>query len=327
MGVGTRAAVGIDIGGSSIKAGLVAEDGRLLRSTKEATDAQAGPDALFEKVRRMTRCLLMEAPLEGCEPVGIGIGTAGQVHAAKRVIASATPNLPGWSGYPLAAKLEADCGLPVSIDNDANMMAAGEAWLGAGKAWSTFVCVTLGTGVGGGIVLGGKPYVGRNGFAGEIGHLTIRYDGVPCNCGRIGCWEQYASVTALRRMIAEQLDPGFDPDPSPGSGSDGGEASPESLFASARAGEAWAIGVVDAYAEFVAIGLGTLIHIFEPQGIVVGGAVTAQGDFLFDRIRRAAARHTMPVFLEEPIPIVPAALGDEAAVYGAAAAVFAVGGE
>jgi len=317
MGGGTRAAVGIDIGGSSIKAGLVAEDGRLLRSAKEATEAQAGPDALFEKVQRMTRCLLMEAPLAGCEPVGIGIGTAGQVHAAKRVIASATPNLPGWSGYPLAAKLEAAAGLPVRIDNDANMMAAGEAWIGAGKAWSTFVCVTLGTGVGGGIVVGGKPYVGRNGFAGEIGHLTIRYDGVPCNCGRIGCWEQYASVTALRRMIAKRLDPG----------SGGGEASPESLFASARSGEAWAIGVVDAYAEFVGIGLGSLIHIFEPQGIVVGGAVTAQGDFLFDRVRRAAARHTMPVFLDEPIPIVPAALGDEAAVYGAAAAVFAVGGE
>jgi len=309
-----RAAVGIDIGGTSIKTGIVGEDGSLLRRRTVPTEAQAGAEALKRKLAGIVREALAYGEQNGIEIAGAGIGTAGQVLAGSGMVAGATANLPGWAGVPLGPWLRSETGLDVAVDNDVNMIAAGEAWLGAGKRWDDFLCVALGTGIGGCLVIGRRVYHGRDGFAGEIGHQTVVIDGLPCSCGGRGCWEQYASVTALMRLAAE----------SPASGAPRWE-SPTALFDAARRGDGAAVAVIDLYARYVAVGLANLIHALNPPAIVIGGAVTAQGDFLFERIRRETALRLMPAFREAaPVPIVPAALGEDAGVIGAAGVLLAM---
>ncbi|MFC5402485.1 ROK family protein [Cohnella soli] len=302
-----EAAIGIDIGGTNIKEGIVSREGLLLRHGSVPTEAGGGPEELIDKLLRIVEASSVYCRESGIVLKGVGIGTAGQVNAQSGAVAGATGNLPGWAGIPLARLLSEKTGLPVVVDNDVNAIAQGEAWVGAGKPWSDFLCVALGTGIGGCIVTGGRVYHGRDGFAGEIGHMPVQMDGgALCTCGNRGCWEAYASVNALKRMAASGLD---------------GEsfADPVALFAEARRGNPSATAIVDKYAGYVSVGLAGLIHIFNPPAIVIGGAVTAQGDFLFERIRALTERRTMSVFRHpDPVSIVPASLGDNAGVIGAA---------
>lgn len=246
--------------------------------------------------------------------LGVGLGSAGQNNRDAGVVTGATSNFPGWSGMRVRERLNEQTGLPISIDNDANAMALGEAWVGAGREWSHFICVTLGTGVGGGLIINGQPYLGNQGYAGELGHHVIQADGYPCNCGRTGCWEQYASVTGLMRMVRESVVDSVI------------YSSSEVVFARAREGDVAALELVEQYTEYIAIGLANLVHLFDPQGIVIGGAITKQGDFLFDRINRDTARSLLSVYRESSaqINIVPAMLGNYGGVIGAAAMILHV---
>jgi glucokinase len=203
--------------------------------------------------------------------------------------------------------------LPVWVDNDVNAMAIGEVWLGAGRPFDQFLCVALGTGVGGCLIVNKQPYRGRSGYAGGYGHQVIVFEGEPCTCGLRGCWEQYASVTGLKRMIRERM----------GSEDEKGALlSPIALFDIARNGDDIALQIVDQYAQYISVGLANLIHAFNPTAIVIGGAVTLQGDFLFDRIRQYVSLHTLKVYIEEEVPIVPATLGEMAGMIGSAKLVF-----
>ncbi|MEF2967967.1 ROK family protein [Paenibacillus sp. M1] len=307
-----EAAIGLDLGGTNIKAGLVARDGTVIHRLSLPTEAHRGGEALMDRLSEIVLALREHAMKHDWRIRGVGVGSAGQVSREKGAVIGATANLPGWAGMELAVRLESRTGLPVAVDNDANAMAFGEAWAGAGREWRDFVCVTLGTGVGGCLILDREPYRGRDGFAGEFGHHVVEHGGIPCNCGRTGCWEQYASVTALMRMTREIK----------------GEAellaTPTKVFGSAREGYGPALTLVNEYANYIAIGLANLIHLFNPQGIVIGGAVTQQGDFLFDRVRGAVAGLLLPVYKDaaEEIPIVPAALGNDGGVIGAVAGYF-----
>jgi glucokinase len=306
-----KAALGIDIGGTNIKAGIVTDSGVLIHQLLIATEAAAGADALIRKLLEVVHSAAAYCQSNHIELVGIGVGTAGQVNRRTGVVAGATANLPGWAGMRLAERLTAETSLGAVVDNDVNMIAYGEAWQGAGSALDDFLCVSLGTGVGGTMMIHGRIYHGRDGYAGEFGHQIIEKGGAACTCGNRGCWEQYASVTALKRMAAA-------------SGLDARLQEPIALFDSARSGDRTAIGVIDRYASYVAAGLVNLIHIVNPSAIVIGGAITAQGDFLFDRIRDEVALKVLPVFQQSsPISIVPAALGEFAGVIGAAGSYFA----
>lgn len=298
----TRVAIGMDIGGTNVKAGIVGEDGRIVRTDSFPTEVAQGKPAIIRKLVDQARAYRQFAQAEGLELAGVGIGTAGYVDA-DGIVAGATDNIPGWSGTDLRTEVGALVGLNVSVDNDANALAIGEAWIGAGAGYDSFLCVTLGTGVGGCRIEGKLPFRGRDGFAGGYGHQIVSVDGLPCTCGSRGCWEQYASVPGLVRLA-------------------GGGASPERLFADAREGNAAALSTIDRYAGYIAVGLVNLIHIFNPPAIVVGGAVTAQGDFLFDRIRSKVAERAMPVYLRSRVPIEPALLGNRAGVAGAARLAF-----
>jgi glucokinase len=303
-----KSAIGIDIGGTAIKAGIVDIHGEMLKWDTIPTEALLGKDALLIKIVELIKKYQLFAASNGVKLVSVGIGTAGFVNFREGKIAGATENLPGWGGTPLRHYLETQFSLPVKVDNDINTIALGELWLGAGRSISDFVCIAIGTGIGGCLVINGKPYRGRDGYAGVYGHQVIVHEGKKCNCGKQGCWEQYASVTALKQAAAKIF----------------GEQSPmaqssQRIFEEARAGNLSALSVIDRYSEYVAVGLTNAIHAFNPQTIVIGGAITAQGDFLFDRIRNHVQSMTLSVFSDKnPIEIIPALLGEQAGVIGAA---------
>jgi len=296
---------GIDIGGTNIKAGIVDAEGTILHTDTIPTEAKSGRDSLLTKLYEIADRYAALAREKGWEPAALGVGTAGFVNAREGRIGYATSNLPGWTGVPLRSELERHTGLTVVLANDAHAFAVGEAWIGAGRDLDEFVCITLGTGVGGSWVVNGRPHYGRDGYAGGFGHMVIRHSGQPCNCGLTGCWEQYASVTALMRLAAEG---GID------TAAIGHSA--KTLFELAKQGDVRALGVIDLYAEYVAVGLTNLVHALNPPAIVIGGAVTAQGDFLFDRIRRNLKQQSMPAY--DNVLVIPALLGEHAGLVGAA---------
>lgn len=298
--------LGIDIGGTNIKSGILDKDGRILHTLTVPTEARTGSrDTLLSKLFDIAAQQRATAEERGWTPIALGVGTAGYVNAREGRIGYATSNLPGWTGVQLRSEMERNTGLPVALANDAHAFAMGEAWIGAGRDWDAFVCITLGTGVGGCLVVDGRPYYGRDGYGGGFGHMVIQHGGAACNCRLTGCWEQYASVTALLRLAVE-------------GGIDLAELghSAKTLFEWARAGHAQASAVIDLYAEYVALGLTNLVHALNPPAIVIGGAVTAQGDYLFDKIRANVSRQVMPAY--DNMAIIPATLGEHAGFAGAA---------
>jgi len=302
-----KAVIGIDIGGTDIKAGIVNQQGMMLKWDVVPTEASSGKEVLLARLVGLIREYRRVAEAQGNQIVGAGIGTAGFVHFRDGVIAGATGNLPGWGGTPLRKLLEEELGIHVAVDNDINAIALGESWLGAGRGDDCFICIAIGTGIGGCLVVNGEPYRGRDGYAGLYGHQIVVHQGKPCNCGKQGCWEQYASVTALKQAAAEVF----------------GEQSPLArspirLFEEARAGNQPAVELIDQFAEYVAVGLTNVIHTFNPRKIIIGGAITAQGVFLFDRIRRQVERMALQIFWDhDSLAIIPAQLGEQAGVFGA----------
>lgn len=306
-----RAALGIDLGGTNIKVGIVTEQGELLHEGKVATESWQGPDALLEKLAGIASDSVQLAETMGARLAGVGIGTAGQVHRASGQVLGATATLPGWAGMPLGVRIHEETGLPVAVDNDVNMIALGEAWHGAGREWDDFLCIALGTGVGGCWIANRSVYGGRDGYAGEFGHQIVHMDGRLCSCGNKGCWEAYASVTALQSFARE-------------SGLQEQLVSPEELFRSAHANDREALEVVDRYCAYIAAGLTGLVHTFNPAAIVLGGAIVAgQGDYLLNKVRSRLEQQVMLAFRSpEPIRLMAAELGGHAGVIGAAMAAF-----
>lgn len=300
-----RAAIGIDLGGTNIKWGIVAEDGQVLKEGITATESERGPEVLLGKLSAITAEAISCSGEFQVELAGVGIGTAGQVHRASGMVKGATAALPGWADMPLGERIGAETGLPVHVDNDVNMIALGEAWLGAGRQWSDFLCVAIGTGVGGCWIADRKPYYGRQGYAGEFGHMIIAMGGRPCSCGNRGCWEAYASVTGLQKLTEERCP-------------DGGWQDPASLFQHARAGDIRALDIVDQYCGYIAAGLTGLIHVFNPAAIVLGGAIVAgQGDFMLERVKNGLTGLISVFQTPEPVAVVAADLGAQAGVIGA----------
>ncbi|WP_143536041.1 ROK family protein [Saccharibacillus sp. O23] len=228
MGKGTAQEVvlGFDLGGTRIKMGLVERSGRVHAFRSVPTGSAEGREHLLATLRQACAAAETEAAGHGLRLIGVGIGTAGFVDAEGRV-AYATENLPGWTGTELRRELEAASGLPAAALNDVHAMALGEAWLGAPASLGlqNFVCVALGTGIGGCLIQGGAVFGGRDGHAGGFGHQIVMQDGgIPCGCGLSGCWESYASVNALKRLIAERMPGGFPADAARSGGADAPEA-------------------------------------------------------------------------------------------------------
>lgn len=291
--------LGIDISGTNIKFGVVTDDYTLVTTRSIPTQSQRPVDAIITDIITTATTLVQQNDVNR-----IGVGTPGDIDSSAGVCIRAG-NLP-YKNTPLGPIISEALNMPVAIANDATAALYGELYAGAGKAYQNIIMLTLGTGVGGGIAINGQPYLGTKGYGGELGHMVIKYDGLPCPCGLRGCYEQYASVTALLRIAREAVAA------NPSSllarmTTDGNSAL--DIFNAKAAGCPVAAAVLDQYTEYVAIGINSFENIFQPEAYIIGGAISNQGDNLLNLIRAK---------LDKPAVLCTSALKNNAGVIGAA---------
>ncbi|HUR14378.1 MAG TPA: ROK family glucokinase [Mycobacteriales bacterium] len=305
-------AIGVDVGGTKVAAGVVDEQGRILAHLRRPTPSRS-PDDVETTIAELVKELRGEHDV-----VAVGIGAAGFIDSDRAKVYFA-PNL-AWRDEPLRDDVQALIDLPVVVENDANAAAWAEHRFGAGKGEQDLVCITVGTGIGGGIVLGGSLYRGRFGIGAEFGHMQLVPDGRRCGCGQNGCWEQYCSGRALLREAREVADV------RPGLGArllDLGDGTPESITApavttAAREGDPAALECVRIIGEALGQGLADLAAILDPGAFVIGGGVAEAGDLLLEPARRTFAERLTGGPHRPHAPLLAAELGNDAGLVGAA---------
>jgi glucokinase len=315
-----RFVLGIDIGGTNLVVGSVAEDGsRIVATASEPTHAEAGAKDVLERLvglaDRATAATRQEVP--GAEILGVGVGAPGPLDT-KRGIVLLTPNL-GWVNLPLRQIIHDRLGLPAALDNDANCAVLGEWWVGAARGARHAIGITIGTGIGGGLVLDGKLYHGASDVAGEIGHTTIDTEGRRCKCGNYGCLEAYAAGPSIAVRAVEEIEAGAVSRLPSLVGGDLSKVTAQTVYQAAQDGDDLALEVVNDTARFLGVGIGNLLNVFNPEVVVVCGGVTAAGDHLFVPLRREVARRAFKPAVAA-CRIVPGELAGTAGVYGAAKA-------
>ena len=304
--------IGVDLGGTNVKAGIVTPEGDVLARVENTTEVHMGQDHSVARIIETAKQAVAEAGLTDRQISGIGIGSPGPLDIFNGIVLSPV-NFPTWKNVPLVQLLsEAFGGVPATLDNDANVVAYGENWLGAGRDTQNFLCITLGTGVGGGVVCEGKLLHGFDGNAAEIGHICIDYDGPPCNCGSIGCLEVYCSATGMVRRTKAALAV-ENPRTS---------LSPEGLTAqriaeAALEGDEFAQRIYDETGFFLGMGIVSAVALYNSEIVAIGGGVARAGELIFAPTRRTFRRYGFPN-LRDTLKIEPMRLGDNAAVLGAA---------
>ncbi len=309
-----RLALGLDLGGTKVLAGLVDETGKVLRTWRFPTPAEGGGPAIMQALElAASEAIASLEPEQRDSLVGIGVSSAGHIDAQTGKVLYCTPNLPGWSGMAIAENLRAAFSshfpeLVVVADNDGNAATFGEAWCGGGQGVSDLVMMTIGTGLGGGILVDGRLVHGSRAGGAEIGHTILVPNGLPCNCGQNGCLESYVSGTALGKAAAR-------------SGHWSPAPSSYQLFQLAREGDANALGLIREMAEHLATAIVTIVNFLDPERILLGGGVGEQGDLFLPMVREAvAARYGERAW--DPDRVRMAELGEKAGMIGAAGLVF-----
>jgi glucokinase len=304
--------IGVDLGGTAIKAGLCDDSGKLLHTHEGPTGAENGPEFVLGRIAEYVRLIVANSSYQWEQVAGIGAGIAGFLDIPEG-LAKMSPNL-GWRNVPVKKFLEAELGIPVKIDNDANVAALGEAWSGAGAGIANLVCYTLGTGVGGGIIINGKIYQGSYGTAGELGHISIVPDleAIQCGCGQMGCLETVSSATGIIRMGKDAVERG---DKTVLTALE--TLTAKDVFDAAKAGDEVALRIVNRAAYYIGRSMSTLALIVNPQRFIIGGGVSKAGEILFEPIREIFKKYT-PEQARDGVDIVPAKLGNDAGIVGAA---------
>jgi glucokinase len=315
-----RFIVGIDLGGTNIVSGCVSEDGSVLHGTRSLpTGAEEGPDAVVRRIIQAARESMAELKREvpDAELIGIGVGAPGPLDT-KSGIVLLTPNL-GWVNMPLRARLQEGLGLKTALDNDANCAILGEWWQGAARNTRNAIGFTIGTGIGGGIIIDGKLYHGASDIAGEVGHMTIDANGRRCKCGNYGCVEAYASGPNIALRAVEALESGAESSLPSYVNGDLRKITAQIVYEAAQAGDSLANEVVSDTAKFLGAAVASLINIFNPEAVVIVGGVTLAGDKLFIPLGREVSRRAFKPAVQV-CRIVPGLLTGVAGVYGAARA-------
>jgi glucokinase len=313
-----RFVLGIDIGGTNLVVGSVAEDGSALRALEsEPTHAEAGQSDVLDRLITLAQRAIERTRREvrGAEIIGVGVGAPGPLDT-KSGIVLLTPNL-GWVNLPLRQIIHERLGLPATLDNDANCAVLGEWWMGAARGTKNAIGITIGTGIGGGIIVDGKLYHGASDCAGEIGHTTIDTEGRRCKCGNYGCLEAYASGPNIALRAVEELKAGAVSRLADYVGGDLRQVTAQTVYQAAHDGDDLALEVVNDTAKFLGVGIANLLNVFNPEVVVVCGGVTLAGDRLFDPLRREVARRAFKPAVSV-CRIVPCELSGTAGVYGAA---------
>ena len=310
--------LGVDLGGTGIKVGVVDEQGKILGTAKCPTGVERGYGPVIADMAKLCFEAVEKCNVSMDDVKAIGIGIPGIQDPATGLVPFCT-NL-GWHQVPLVSEMQKYIDKPVFIGNDATVAGLAEAVAGVSAGASTSVFVTLGTGVGGGIILDGKLLTGVNGAAGEIGHMSVEMDGIPCPCGRSGCFEQYASATALVRQTREAMEQDREKTSRLWELSDGDPANVNGLvlFTAAREGDGRALMVLDKFTTYLAIGVADLINIFQPDVLCIGGGISKQGDFLIQPLIRKVEELRYTKHSKKQTTICAATLGNDAGIIGAA---------
>ncbi|MCZ8513252.1 ROK family protein [Paenibacillus filicis] len=300
-------AVAVDVGGTKTNAGIVSRSGEIVHTVSLPT--QAGGVPVADRISEAVEAVLMEfAKVHGGIGLkGIGIGTAGQVDWAEGSIRYSSDLIPGYGGTPLKRLLQERFGLPVWVDNDVNVLALTEKTLGAGRGVRQMLCLALGTGVGGAVMIDGQLLHGAWGGAAELGHLSVDFNGLPCVCGSVGCLEQYASGTGIAKRMRAKLDTLGRPEPL---------MDTWTVIARWQTGDGLAAEVMDETFAALGAAAASLIHTFNPEVIVVGGGVADAGEPFLERIRLETAKRSIPS-LYAGVRIVPAYRGNWSGMIGA----------
>lgn len=312
--------VGVDLGGTKVRAALMDSSGNVFARTSLPSEAKKGKEQVLKNIETVIN--VVTESFDRDQIIGIGVGAPGPCDPKTGVVFY-PPNLPGWVNVPLREILEERTGLPVFLGNDANLAALGEYNFGAGKDYRYLAYLTVSTGIGAGIIEDGRILEGARGAAGEVGHMTIDINGPRCNCGNYGCLEVMASGTAIgrraREFLAENANTSILRDLC---NNDLECVTGPLVELAAKQGDIIAVEILRQTAVYLGVGITNVLHLYNPEVVVIGGGVSQVGDLIFEPLRAEVERRAMASFREN-VQIIPTQLGDDIGLYGGAALVLA----
>ncbi|HTR82591.1 MAG TPA: ROK family protein [Bacteroidota bacterium] len=314
----THYAVGVDFGGTTIKTGLVTSSGEIVAQSTFPTNGEEGPKSVLSQMRKSIAEVLGDIKRNSIR--GIGIGSPGIIDQARGIVMN-PPNIRGWKKVPLASEIKKTFNLKVKVENDANVAAIAESKFGAGRRYPNFLFVIWGTGVGGGSILDGKIYRGPSGGAGEIGHVSIDYNGRQCNCGAQGCVEAYIGQRYLSQRAAAELKHHPDSKILKLVGGDISKVEPVFISRAALEGDQLARDLFTEAGMQLGVALASVLNTIDFRVVIIGGGISGAGDFVFDAIRTSLRSRVM-IPMRKDIKVIPAKLGNAAGMLGAAGLVL-----
>ncbi len=306
--------VGVDLGGTNVRSGLVDEEGNILSKDKRESLPRVSAEAPIKQIIGSITEVVNKGGVTFSDIKGIGIGSPGPLSAKEGKILKAG-NLPHWINFPLAEVIKDNVGVITFLQNDANMFALGEWWKGSGQGLDDFFIMTLGTGIGGGAICGGKLLTGFNDNAAEVGHMSIDYDGPQCWCGQRGCLELYSSASGIVRITKEALKNEHIKSSLKDYLSRQDELNSKVIFEAAEAGDEFALSMFDKVGYLLGLGIVNALNILNFQRIAIGGGLARAGDLIFEPARRALSNRGFSSYNKQ-VSIVPAAIPDTAAILG-----------
>ncbi len=305
--------IGVDVGGTNVKIALVDKDGSIVYSNTTPTRAEMGYEYTISNIKQAINELMKETKTDKNSIEGIGFGFPGQIDCTEGIV-RLLPNIPGWVNVPVSKIMEKEFGIPTKVDNDVRCAALGELAFGAGKGCQNLICITVGTGIGSGLIINGKLVRGADNAAGEIGHIKLQmHNGPICGCGDSGCLEAFASGPSIVAMAQEYILGGkstkYRELANP-------EITPYIVAEAAKQGDKVALKIFERMGEYIGIGLASVVNLLNPEKIVIGGGVADAGDILFTPLINTLKKRAMPIQAKS-VSVVPAQLGNAAGVIGA----------
>lgn len=315
-------AIGIDVGGTKIRAGLVNRDGHILHRYTTQAHSEKEPHFVIQAIVQAFQQVVKQSRVAPAEIEAVGLGFPGNTNGPAGIVLVCS-NLPAWDHVPLRDIVAGRIGVPVVLDNDTNLAAVGEHRYGAGRGAKNMCYVTFSTGYGIGIIINNRLYVGHTGTAGELGHVVINIGGPPCTCGKNGCVMAYASGIGLSRMAYERIEAGADTVLRQVAPPDGRRIPGEQIARAAKQGDAVAREILNTAGYYAGVGMSMIVQILNPELIVIGGGLTRIGPMLMEPALAAMREHTQPELIDS-VRVAPWQLGDDLGIIGAAARVFAL---
>lgn len=295
--------LGIDIGGTAVKAAILNSNGEIIKKISFQANVNNYQVPLLKIVKKAVRDINDIANTKKIKIKGIGISAAGQINSRSGIIIGDNGHIPDWKGTNLKAEIEKTSGLQTTVENDANCAAIAEKWIGNAKKYNDSIVYTIGTGIGAGIIVNGQILNGSRGIAGEIGHMIIKYHGRKCSCGNRGCFEQYGSMTALIKAVEKVV-------------TTKQEIDGKYIFKELKTGNQKINMIVEEFLNYHAAAIISLLHIFNPEAVIIGGGVSAQKKSLIDPLEKIIKANAMPAFVEN-LNLETAKLSNDAGVIGA----------